>query len=401
MSTQAPLRTRRAPGRAALTAVLVLAASACGDAHPPLAPGGDPVPGAEAFRAPAPAAQPLTVYTQNAYLGGDTGPIFDLDFSDIPALLQATNAFWSDVRASDVPGRMSAIADEIQDRRPHLVGLQEVFRFVAVDPRTGTVHAHLDLLALLQAELAARGVGYELVRVQDNTAAALPLAVDFSTGQMSLVLSLTDRIAVLRRADVAVADVAQGTYAARYQVGPLNLRRGWIRVATEHHGVPYHFVTTHLEVQRLAPVQAGQAAELLGSVVAGLDGVVVLTGDLNSDAAAGPGAPSWTPTYSTLLQAGFVDAWLQATGPDSDGFTCCQATDLRNAVSELDERIDFVLIRNPGDPMEVDRTPGAIFVELVGEEPDDRTAGGLWRADHAGLVAGLRLPPGLARKPRP
>jgi endonuclease/exonuclease/phosphatase family metal-dependent hydrolase len=74
----------------------------------------------------------------------------------------------------------------------------------------------------------------------------------------------------------------------------LTLERGWIRLATEHGGVPHHFVTTHLEIQALAPLQASQANELINSVVAGLEGVTIVSGDLNSDP-ENPGGPSWTP----------------------------------------------------------------------------------------------------------
>ena len=159
----------------------------------------------------------------------------------------------------------------------------------------------------------------------------------------------------------------------------------------EHDGVPYHFVTTHLETQRLAPVQAGQAAELINSVAAGLDGVTIVAGDLNSDAAH-PGAPSWTPTYDAMIGAGFTDLWTRGQGSD-DGYTCCQESDLRNVQSALDERIDFVMAR---DQSPENGLQGATHIQLVGVEQIDRTSGGLWRADHAGLVAGLKAAPGQA-----
>ena len=63
------------------------------------------------------------MYTQNVYLGGDTGPIFSLDFGDIPALVAATDLFWTEVQASDVPERVSTMVDELEERQPHLVGL--------------------------------------------------------------------------------------------------------------------------------------------------------------------------------------------------------------------------------------------------------------------------------------
>jgi hypothetical protein len=133
-------------------------------------------------------------------------------------------------------------------------------------------------------------------------------------------------------------------------------------------------------------------------VVAGLDGVTILAGDLNSDAEAGPGAPSWTPTYDTLIEAGFTDAWLQSGQPAWDaGLTCCQDPDLRNGTSTLDERIDFVLVRRAGFDSDNAFVPGSIHLDVVGDETGDRTLGeGLWPSDHAGLMAGILTPPGLA-----
>src|SRR5262245_1301342 len=52
---------------------------------------------------------PFEVYTQNVYLGGDTGPLFRLDLTNIPAVLAATNAFWTQVQATAAPERMAAI----------------------------------------------------------------------------------------------------------------------------------------------------------------------------------------------------------------------------------------------------------------------------------------------------
>lgn len=375
-------------------ALAVAVAAGCSDA-PTLPSVDEPVAPRHAL-APSATSQPFTVFTQNVYLGGDTGPIFSLDLGNIPAVLQATNVFWAQVKASDVPARAASLVDEIDRRRPHLVGLQEVFRFVVLDPRSGTVHEHVDLLAAIMAEIQGRGLPYQVVRVQENTSSALPLAIDFSVGQVSRALAFTDRVVALRRTDVAVTGVDQGAFGATFSLGPVILKRGWIRVSTEAEGVPYHFVTTHLETQGLAPVQAGQLSELLGSVVAGLDGITILAGDLNSDAAAHPGAPSWTPTYRALLDAGFVDAWTwSAQHPGDPGFTCCQDPALRNGPSTLDERIDFVLVRASDRPAGPPSLPGAAWVEVVGDEPADRTASGLWRADHAGLVAGFRIPRGL------
>ena len=67
--------------RRALPALLLMAAIACNEPSQPADPlSSDFVP--RLTRVPTPTA--FTVYTQNVYLGGDTGPIFSIDFSDIP-----------------------------------------------------------------------------------------------------------------------------------------------------------------------------------------------------------------------------------------------------------------------------------------------------------------------------
>ncbi len=324
------------------------------------------------------------------YLGGDTGPIFTLDFGDIPALIAATNLFWSEVQASGVAERVTAIVDEIDTRRPQLVGLQEVFQFVAVEFGSGTptVVEVVDLLAYVESEIAARALPYDVVAVQENTSTGAAFGLPLSPTR---ILQFTDRLVALRRTDVAVTGSAHGTYAATFQLGPLTLERGWIRVTTEHNGVPYHFLTTHLESQSLLPLQVAQASELINGVVAGLDGVTIVAGDLNSDP-ENPGEPSWTPTYDEIIAAGFTDAWRgRGHGSRRSGFTCCQNPDLRNGPSLLDQRIDFVLVRSD-DVSKSGKIRGIKKVEVVGDEQEDRTPTlGLWPADHAGLVAVLKL----------
>jgi endonuclease/exonuclease/phosphatase family metal-dependent hydrolase len=339
-------------------------------------------------------AEPFDVYTRNAYLGGDTGPLFTLDFANVPAVVAATNVFWSQVQSSAPEERMTAIVDEIDRRRPHVVGLQEVLRFVVLDGAMAPIGG-IDLLALIEAEIAARGLPYTTEIVQAATSAGLPLAIG-ATG-ITQLLSFTDRLVILRRDDVALESEGSGLYAAAVPLGPLALRRGWARVSVDHHGTTHHFVTTHLEVQALAPVQAAQRQQLLQQVLAGLEGVTILAGDLNSDAAAEPGDVSWTDTYDVVRAAGFGDLWeLAPHAARRNGFTCCQDPSLVNP-SELDQRIDFVMVRAGGGLIPHGGARGLYRVDVVGDSEADRTSGGLWPSDHAGLVGSVRIvPSGMA-----
>lgn len=336
------------------------------------------------------------VVSRNIYLGGDSGPLLTLDLSNIPQVLQATNSFWGQVQATDFEARAQALADEIEMTDPHVIGLQEVARFAILDGSFQPVGG-LDFLPIFQQALADRGLDYDLVVVQENTGGALPLSISFASGSPvpDRWLSFLLREATFVRSDMAVTASANGNYAAEFAIGPLTLKRGWSRVSVDFKGVPHHVVNTHLEVQSLWPVQVGQTQELIDGVTAGLDGVTFIIGDLNSDATKEAGHPKWTPTYGMLMDAGFVDAWTERTGDEEIGYSCCQDPDLQNGASLLDQRLDLVLLRGAGIGGAENPIPGAVHMELLGEEQADRTGGGLWPSDHAGVFAGIQLPAGL------
>ena len=334
----------------------------------------------------------LDVYSQNLYLGGDTGPLFDPGVvGDITKLLPAVGQFWADVQASDVPGRMAAIADEVEQQNPDVFGVQEALQFVTLN---GSFQpdgaAYIDLLAALQA--AARGLPYEAVVIQPATSSALPLSVDFSTGQVTQYLGFTDRVAIFKRSDVVLTDTDSGVYGAAIPVTPqVQIKRAWARATIDHDGETYHFVATHLETQRVRPVHDLQAAELM-AITGALDGVTVLVGDLNSNAEGVEGDPSWTPTYGDLIAAGFSDVWEMAPHSRTDpGLTCCVA-DLSNATLDRDQRLDFVLVRDSKGPiLDEGLMRGHFRADVIGDQASDKTDSGLWPSDHAGIVGSLRL----------
>ncbi len=345
---------------------------------------------------PEAAQVPVSAYTQNMFLGGDTRPLFTLDFGDLPAVIAATAAFYAEVQASDVPGRVRAFADELEVNEPRIVALQEAVAYATglLDPVTfeftGTAPGP-NLLGTLMGEIAARGLPYRLAVLQPTSAIALPMGAP--TAQGLPALGVQDHIAILVRSDVQVDATDQGLYAVNVVLGPLSVARGWASVSIQRDGGAYHFVTTHLETQGtpapgdpLRAVHNAQAAELQ-VVVSGMEGNVVLLGDLNSDALADPSANSWTPTYGNLLDAGFIDVWAEAPHRRGDnGGTCCLLPG-----RELDERIDFVMLR-PGasaDREDPDRRRGFFRAKVVGTEP---VADGIWASDHAGLMASIRRP---------
>lgn len=353
----------------------------------------------------------FTVYTQNMWLGGDTGPLFALPFGDLSdpdplvrqqalgQIIQATNAFYAEVQASDIPARAAEIAAEIAGGRPDVVALQE-----AVGYATGTLNLATSeftptnpgpsLLASLMAEVAP--LGYRVAMMRPTTSIALPLGPPDGSGLFP-ALAVQDMVVMLTRGDVAIDDRASGIYGAALPIGPTSVVRGWVRVTVEHAGMPYHFIGTHLETQgssdptdpigfAIRQVHNAQATELRG-IIAGLDGNVVLMGDLNSDANGDPSKRSWTPTYGSLVDAGFIDVWANAPrrGND-DGVTCCFEPD-----RTPDERIDFVLLRQAASLADRDdgEHRGFYRADVVGGE---QIAPDLWPSDHAGIVATLSEP---------
>jgi len=340
------------------------------------------------------ASPDFRVYTQNVYLGGDTGPLFTLDFTNFPAVIGAANVFWADVQSSDAASRTAAFVDEIERHAPHVVALQEVLRFVLLDgsfqPTGG-----IDFLTLIEDEISRRGLPYETAVVQEGTTSTLPLAVDPSTGGIGQWLNFTDRVVILRHTGTDVVDSAQGLYAASLPLGPIELVRAWARLTVNHDGTPHHFVATHLETQAIGPIHDAQGAELQNSIVAGLDGVTIIAGDLNSDASAEAGAPSWTPTYGNLISGGFADIWTTAAGTRREtGVTCCHDPALEGP-NELHQRIDFVLVRSSDDGQDENELRRRFFqTQVVGDTERDRTDSGLWPSDHAGLVGTIMQPRG-------
>jgi endonuclease/exonuclease/phosphatase family metal-dependent hydrolase len=183
----------------------------------------------------------------------------------------------------------------------------------------------------------------------------------------------------------------------------LSFARGFVAVDTRLRGQRYRFVDTHLEVEELEPgnpassfFQAAQAAQLIALLEATTPPrrQLLVDGDINSSPEDEPiGGPlplpppfdqGIVPPYQQFVEAGFDDVWTLRPRLDP-GFTCCQAADLMNRVSLLDQRIDVVFSRT---------APDRALARVFGDRPIDRTRSGLWPSDHAGLAARLLFQPG-------
>lgn len=345
--------------------------------------------------------EPLTVMSRNVYLGGDIGPVLGVGFGDLKRLSDVAAGVWGEIQGNDFSERAVALVDEIAEKSPDIVGIQELARFLILNLNFGTGSFDLtgvvDFETILEAELQARGLPYSFAAVQENTTVQVPVAgIGEGAGFIpTQLIRLTIRDAFLVRDGLEIQGLSQGNYAARVPLGvgpdgnPIELKRGWIRVDADVGGVPHHFITTHMEIQSFSSIQVQQAEELLNQVAGGLDGVTVLLGDFNSDAAASRGDPSWTPTHKIVTKAGFGDAWERAKwGRQAQGLTCCHLSDLSNPAATFDQRIDFIFVRTLGLQSPMKSYPGLMALDVIGDQPHDRTGPNqLWPSDHAGLVA--------------
>jgi endonuclease/exonuclease/phosphatase family metal-dependent hydrolase len=338
----------------------------------------------------------LTVMTQNLYLGSSLTPA--LTATTPEAFVAAVAQIYGTAVFTNFPRRAEAIADTIAEEEPDLIGLQEVTRWIArrTAPGTSPTPASYDFLAILQAELAERGLDYRVGAVSENAdiGPAPLVSPAFSCAPPASATAVPDCVVTLQDRDVILVndDTRQlkmlrsrsGDYTAQEVITPpggtpVSFARGWAYVDASYKGRKLRFVNTHLEVEDFAETQEAQGREFLAGP-ARTRGAVIATGDFNS--AADPATTDTpTSTYADLTRRWFRDAWW--VNPGKPGLTCCQNSTLTNQVSQLRTRIDLVLTHGP---------VRARSARVVG---DTVILGQLtppfWASDHAGVVATLRL----------
>lgn len=334
----------------------------------------------------------VSIMTRNMYVGTDVDAIMAAEPQDVPA---AVAQAWALLQQTDFAGRMKALAREISRARPHLVGLQEVTTFRAQTPGDaafgGTTPAEdvqIDFLVTLLDELQKRGHSYRVVARVQNIDVELPLITNPDPAAFeSTDIRMTDYDVILARHDVKTSSVVEQTYAAYFTVfgGSVDIKRGFVAVDATIRNKSYRFISTHLEPVETAGgyFQTLQAQELLG-ILANESKPLILVGDLNTDALTGD-------VYNMLVSSGYQDVWNLKAGRRNDGFTCCQAKDLANKVSELDRRIDFIFVKDfPHSFPRLKRT--LAFSRVTDAFPWEQTSSGLWASDHAGVAAWIFIP---------
>ncbi len=118
----------------------------------------------------------LKVMTRNLYIGADLTPVYGVTS---PQELPAAAAVFAMVQATDFPAWAKALADEIADVGPHVVGLQEVNLFRSrtpadLAPRPNAATVEYDFLGTRLDELAARGRRHAAVATATNADAEAP-----------------------------------------------------------------------------------------------------------------------------------------------------------------------------------------------------------------------------------
>jgi endonuclease/exonuclease/phosphatase family metal-dependent hydrolase len=335
--------------------------------------------------------RPVPVETRNLYVGADLVPAFTA--GSLFELAAATSEIWQQVVATDFPARAENLAAEIDDASPLLVGLQEVALWRTGLPDgppvlggTPATNVEYDFLTLLLDALAARGLEYDPVVVQQEADIEAPTLLGFD-------VRLTDRDVILAKAvgrgALTLRNPQSGNYANNLMLPvaggltTVTATRGWTSIDVTAKNREFRFVNTHLEAFSNF-YRSAQTFELLAGPLQTGGLPVVLVGDLNSDpddpVFDEPGSPlNDTNPYDILTASGFVDTWA-LLHPQDPGLTCCNEPDLLNPVPTLYQRVDHVLLGYGGT---------AYRSKVIGTDLADRTPEGLWPSDHAGVVAAL------------
>ena len=291
----------------------------------------------------------------------------------------------SQVRATNSPARMTAIARQIIAAAPTLVALQEVDKWWTgpFNPYTGCgpVTVEYNFLSELNRALEQQGAHYKVVVSAYNWELGPMPGVIEKTGTY-LCVKVADRVVILARSDLDPTQfqlknpqrqpfdtVLQFPIPGTNQTVPFT--RGWAAVDATFKGRDFRFIATHLE--SVSPyINQLQGAEVrLGPANTSLPVIVAM--DANSQAFPMPQGA----TYLDFLSAGYQDVWSELF-PDRPGLTCCQAQLDNNVNSALYQRIDLILTTGMIDAQNAAR---------FGVTQASKTPGGLWPSDHAGVAA--------------
>jgi len=374
----------------------------------------------------------VKVMTRNVYLGSPLSAA--LDAGSVPELCTGGGQVLREVDGTNPRARMRAIANEIANKRPDLVGMQEVAKWSIQNPSDGgdakytllpgadpATTVKYDFLRLVLRRLKQRGTPYRAVSVSNNFEFEVPIDYNNTPGDgtpqadsLGCTDSEIDGRMLIR--DVILARVGRGVRLSKPRKANFQRRlvldiaggigfpvlRGWESVNARVRGsARFRFVNTHLEAFDSAEsnqmctgctypaspaqtttvsrgsVREAQALEVLnGPARARLS---ILVGDLNSNV---PGVqPGDSQAFAAVLAARF-----KRRG-DYRPPSCCiddpSTTLMGGSLADFDHVVDHIMAR-PGRRIRRLRTG------VVGRAKT--AAGPRWPSDHAGVWSVLRVP---------
>lgn len=324
--------------------------------------------------------------TYNVYLGANLQPLFDPGLT-LPQLIARAAVVFAHLDLVDFRVRSVAIAEQIIEKAPDVVALQEASLWqTSTISNPGQLTTRYDFLTILLDELERQGHPYRAVSVVDTFRGTLP--IDF----VGTLGTFTDRNAVIVRADLPASELStsnpmSGIFERGFPVelpgSSITVTRGWASVDVTIRTEPYRVFDTHFEAfsDQVRLAQVGELTQIMSSSPY----PTVLAGDINLfprgvrelDHAA----------WDLLKEEGFKDSWLVAECFEPR-FTAGQTDDLDNVPSNLDNTVDYVLFDKDFEAQPVEGS-----CDIAGEELDDRTDSvpARWPSDHAGVAVDMRI----------
>jgi endonuclease/exonuclease/phosphatase family metal-dependent hydrolase len=340
----------------------------------------------------------IDTMTMNLYIGAGVERVMQVDQSDTEALVEAVTEVYYELVASNPKARLQAVADQIADRRPDIVAVQEATLLRVQSPGdiiTGNMEPNaetvvFDYLKILVDALKARGAHYAVVSASNEWDIEMPM-LNMQTGAIDDVRQ-TDREAILIRTDhprdeLKVSHPRHGNFINSLQPIPgseFSLTRGWCSVDVSTQSQKFRYISVHLEEEFFSEIQKRQVDELLGGP-AHTTMPVIVAGDFNSDP-FNRDIYSGALAYNAMRTAGhFTDTWAVLHPHNRrGGLTWGHDEYLADRTVHFNRRIDFVFFRGCDfDPLNAE--PIDIEVRHAKGRPP------LWASDHAALVASLQI----------
>lgn len=341
----------------------------------------------------AQAAEPtFTVMSRNIYLGADVGVALEL----IPDMPAAAQFMWDQVNKNDFSKRSVALANEIKEYQPDVIGLQEATIWYckknAWSKKVEVFNFTDQLLEALGGEYilaskdgtAAFNPGYSINPIPFLTMVKDPERFQkiFGEDKAACGFQIGDALAIKKSLADQVIQVGNTEYEDSYSIIPtlMTIYRGYTWADINIANIPVRFVSTHLESiwdENKVPNAAKQASQLISDLKETNMPLVVI-GDFNADPrdprpanAANPGLQptaseecpagnSKCNAYRLMIEAGFNDAGPDAsdpttytwgmnallTGPDPDRLKAGQS--MGNEYGFTD-RLDYIFTNNGVD----------------------------------------------------